>query len=753
MKKRLIITGSIIGLFLLILCLWFFTSFKDVIKKQTATIFKTEFIPSQNMSIESRDVFQQKDTLYNQFRNRFQYHYQTIGLASFADSSRMILISDPPPHFEADSIKSIFKEFVHSVEFKKHKMGYDGYSTDIIICIANATSENMELRIKELSKLLFLSDYKPAITQLPLKSGRVYFAKENIDYQISLYEFNQWFMEEDEFFIDLKDTSKKFSVETIFKTKKKGVFFSENPGFVAWAIQKKSDLKEQLSYIRQFTLDADLILGALSDSSMLVIIGREREATLEELPPLQVESILLLASVTEKELSQSLDVNDFLAGKMKNGRDWCPTYLSKELENTEFGHLMTITDILLKDWSEKGTIQEGNYRYPEPPYYPFERPLFKMLGINELVYNWNTADAMYAIDLDDVTIYTLNRTGSLPVSYFNSPESGRSIGRRYENKAYNYFATVGNTDLARVVQYTALYQLFIDNGITYKGNTYNAFPKNKPYLLLTPVKNLLTLFKNITDQQIESICDSVSRRRFDGYHKKKIEERLEENERNFPVKYSEIQREQIYRDFLKNDFENLKKMFKSSKTLLNQLNEEQFNKVARMLAYPRGERVNSQETYQIFLKSRKLRDLINAIGKNNLDLVGLDLQTVKNYFVNSLSGSSAKYLKTPACIITFNDFYTTGGHNISSRISRVKTMKNYKRSTSYVPESTSDNSDTPKTTSAPKTTKGTKGTGGKGTVKTTKTTTATPTVKKPTTSKIRSRGEVIPVKTRAKRGF
>lgn len=750
MKKKWIIIGFIIGFLILMLSLYLFTSLKDVVKKQTSTLFKTEFIPSQNMSIESRDVFQQKDTLYNQFRSQFQYHYQTIGLASFPDSSRMILISDPPPHFEIDSIKSIFKEFVHSVEFKKHKMGYDGYSTDIIISIANATSENIELRVKELSKILFLSDYKPAITQLPLKSGRVYFTKENIDYQISLYEFNQWFMEEDELFIDLQDTSKQFSVETIFKTKKKGVFFSENPGFVAWAIQKKSDLKEQLSYIRQFTLDADLILGALSDSSMLVIIGRERESSLEELPPLQVESILLLASVTEKELSQSLDVNDFLAGKMNNGRDWCPTYLSKELENTEFGHLMTITDILLKDWSEKGTIQEGNYRYPEPPYYPFERPLFKMLRINELVYNWNTADAMYAIDLDNVTIYTLNRTGSLPVSYFNSPESGRSIGRSYENKAYNYFATVGNTDLARVVQYTALYQLFIDNGITYKGETFNAFPKNKPYLLLSPVKNMLALFKNLTDQQIENIADSVSRRRYEGFHKKKIEEKLDENEQIFPVKYSQTQREQIHADFIKNEMDHLRKILRSSKTLLNQLSEEQFNKVSRMLAYPRGERVNSQETYQIFLKAKKLRELINAIGKNNLDILGLDLQDVKNYFVNNLSGSAAKYLKTPSCIITFNDFYTTGGHNISSRISRVKTMKNYKRSTAYVPENTSDS---PTTTNAPKTTKGTKGTGGKGTVKTTKATTGTPTTKKTTSGKIRSRGEVIPVKVRAKRGF
>ncbi|MEG1556531.1 MAG: hypothetical protein RR356_07395, partial [Bacteroidales bacterium] len=237
---------------------------------------------------------------------------------------------------------------------------------------------------------------------------------------------------------------------------------------------------EQVEYIRQFTLDADLILGALADSSTLVIIGREREVPLNELPPLYVETILLLASVTEKELSQSLDINDFLAGKMNNGKDWCPTYLSKELENTEFGNLMTLTDILLKDWSERGTIEEAYYRYPKPGYYPFDKPLFRKLGLHELVYNWNTANAMYAIDLNGTTLYTLNRTGSLPVSYFNSQESSTSIGYQYEQQAYHYFATLNNPDLVRVVQYTALYQLFMDNEITFSGNTHSVYPKNKP---------------------------------------------------------------------------------------------------------------------------------------------------------------------------------------------------------------------------------------------------------------------------------
>jgi hypothetical protein len=465
---------------------------------------------------------------------------------------------------------------------------------------------------------------------------------------------------------------------------------------VAWAIAKKSDLSEQIENIRQFTLDADLILGALSDSATLVIIGREREAALDELPPLNIESILLLASITEKELSQSLDINDLMAGKMRNGRDWCPTYLSRELENTEFGHLLTITDILLKDWSEKGTIQEASYRYPEPNYYPFDKPLFRKLGLNELVYNWNTANAMYAIDLKDITIYTLNRTGSLPVSYFNSQERSVSIGQKYENQAYHYFATIGNTDLARVVQYTALYQLFIDNEITYSGDVHTAFPKNKPYLLQKPASNLMQTLKNLTQDDIHRLSDTLSKIKFTEYQRDKIFEQLQNNEQKYNFTYSEEQKENILKEATQNAKQHFSNELYQVRSMLQALSEENFLKLAKYVSYPRGTRINNMESYNRMLKGRQINNLINMIGKNYLYFLGIDLNDVKNYFVNNLASSSGRYVKTPSIIVTYNDMLTTGGHNLSSKISRVKSMTNYKQS-NYVPK----DYDAPETSSTP----------------------------------------------------
>ena len=666
------------------------TGVGESVKRESARLFDYEYIPNQNVDIDRCEAAGMADSIYKDFRKKYRFHYQTVGMASFSDSSRMILLSDIPPHFETYSIAPIFAEFTHKTEQRKHPIGYDGYVTDVLILLGNATQENCDRLIRRLNRELFFSEYKPTVMALPAEEKRQYFAKENIDYQITLEEFNTWFMEEGEGFIHLDDTSKVMTVSDLFETKARGVYFSQQPGFVAWAVAKNEDIAAQVGNIRQFTLDADLILGALADSSTLVIIGRERQSPLNELPPLQIETILLLASTTEKELSQSLDINDLMAGKMNNGRDWCPTYLSRELENTEFGDLMTITDVLLKDWSEHGTIQEGYYRYPEPGYYPFDKPLFKKLGLNELVYNWNTAGAMYAIDREGYTIYTLGRTGSLPVSYFNSQERSQSIGYRYESQAYHYFATLGNTDLARVVQYTALYQLFIDNNISYSGNTYASFPKNKPFLLYKPTVELLDKIRKLSTEEIGLLADSLSHRSFKNYQKEHVDKQLHENEQRYNMSYSEENIDAIYRNVHRDTKAGIGKSIQEVKDMLGGLSEEQFKQLARFLSYPRGVKIRDRESYNTMLRGRKVNQLMRGVGKNNLDLLsrpdgsnifkdGMDLKEVKNWYAANLKGNAGRYMKTSSLIITYADLLTTGGHNLSSRISRVNSMTNYKR--------------------------------------------------------------------------
>ena len=679
-KVAIIICGAIllaVGLFAIF---GRHTKLAESVRQQTAVILKKEYIPDQNVDLASTLAFQNMDSLYNDFRQHFRMHYQTIATATFPDSSRVILLAEPAPFLEPDSIESICNRFTHQTSQRTFKIGYDGHVTDMVVVLGNATTENLDNLVAKISQQQFLSDYKPNALDLLDISKRQYFTQDNLDYQITLGEFDDWFFAAGEAFIDESDTANDLTVSDMFQEQQRGVFFSREPGLVAWSIRRDSDLSEQTADIRRFALDADLILGALRDSATLVVIGRERETPLEVLPPLRVETVLLVASISSKELSQSLDINDCMAGKMSNGRDWCPTYLSRELENTELGHLLTITDVLLKDWSENGTIQEACYHYPSPGRFPFDRPLFKKLGLSELVYNWNTANTMYAIDLPEYTIYTLNRTGALPVSYFHSQSSGTSVGAQYERQAGNYFARVGNTDIARVVQYVALYQLFMDNGITYKGKLlHSSFPSNKPYLLSKPCKDLLDILKNLTDIQIEEISDSLAFLHFAAYGEEQVNKQLRQHEREHNFTYTDDRTREIYRDVNQSEKRSLMEEFRGVRSMLNGLSEEEYTKLVRYLAYPRGTTVNSRETYNRMLRAQKVNNLLRHVGKNNLPLLGIDLAKVRDYFVGSLRNSGGRYLKTPSVIVTYNDLNTTGGHNISSKISRVGSTTNYKR--------------------------------------------------------------------------
>jgi hypothetical protein len=70
-------------------------------------------------------------------------------------------------------------------------MGYDGYSTDIIISIANATSENIELRIKELTAEFKDETDCELVVSLSNNDTIIFCCKSNcelMDYAIEIYD-------------------------------------------------------------------------------------------------------------------------------------------------------------------------------------------------------------------------------------------------------------------------------------------------------------------------------------------------------------------------------------------------------------------------------------------------------------------------------------------------------------------------------------------------------------------------------------
>jgi hypothetical protein len=89
------------------------------------------------------------------------------------------------------------------------------------------------------------------------------------------------------------------------------------------------------------------------------------------------------------------------------------------------------------------------------------------LQADAVTFNWNTEGAGYAVSAGGVQLLAVNRTGALPVSYFPDgipADRSNPIGP-YEQKAYEYFARTSDPNLARVVQYATLYQIFRRFGI------------------------------------------------------------------------------------------------------------------------------------------------------------------------------------------------------------------------------------------------------------------------------------------------
>jgi len=452
-------------------------------------------------------------SIYNDFRSKYPFHFQTVGLAEYSDNSCLFLIAEPTPEVTEEGIRQVFSQYDYSLDIKKHQLGYDGYIKDVLIVVRSVSHGQTVQLEKKLHKLLYASDYKAerATLELPVKKGKVFFTKDNINYKISLAELNDWFITKNELFFNTQ--GEKFGIKSLLNSARSGVYLSEKPGFVAWVINKNDNLYQKKSDIRQFALDSDLLLGAFSNTKKLIIIGRERQAgSLQELQPLCIETVLMLAAYRDPSLSQSLDMNDVLAGKVQGRNyDWCPTYLSDILENTEYGDLLTINDVLLKDWSESGKLQFFDVKYPNPKSYPFKKPLSDQLlnpqGQNSIVYNWNTTGAVCSMRMSDYSIYSLANTGALPVSYYNDQYSNVSVGDSYEKKAYQYFAEINNTDLARAVQYSFLYSVFYDNDI-YAHTTYiiKKASSIKPYLLEGKIRTLLINIKSASSSEVINIA-------------------------------------------------------------------------------------------------------------------------------------------------------------------------------------------------------------------------------------------------------
>jgi hypothetical protein len=409
------------------------------------------------------------ESAWREFRKEFSYHVQSIALLDH----KYLIISEPPPQVTLEGLADISPILANPRVFKR-TMGVDGWLKDIVFELPPILTERGRADLLDSVHLyVFGTTYRAETLELGGLPWRISkpetlelfglpqrISKPNtpprLDLRVSAADLYRWtFLENEQF--GRAGRRATATPAAILSGTETGIFYSSQPGLVLWVLPRELNISNRRREARQFAMDSDLILGALQGATQFAVVARERTLPTTSLPPLRFETIELLASVPRKNLAQSYERTYSLAGRINdNHHDWAPIYLSPELIDTEYGSLLNMTDQMLKSWTEAGRVRYTNFDYPDPGSFPFGKT-----GLADteqtVTYNWNTIGVGYKEMIGAYPVFALNRTGALAVSYI-AEDDLRLSGQ--EERAYRYFAQLNNPDLARVVQYAALYQIF-----------------------------------------------------------------------------------------------------------------------------------------------------------------------------------------------------------------------------------------------------------------------------------------------------
>lgn len=651
-------------------------------------------------NIENTMAYSDQLELWQEFREKNPNNYQTVGIKAYEDKSYNIILSEPSPSLSLEKLESFIEKY-HGIVFTHTcPMGIDGWLKDAVLCFNGVRKYKMPEFRSELFNLLYGTDYKAAFEDLSEIAGHTDFLKENINYQISAEELQKWFIDDGQLLIE-NGSNNEYSLEDLLNKELNGIYYTKEPGMVVWILNLYDDTPGDFDVpARMFALDSDLILGAVGKGNTVAIIGGERQLPLHELPPMRVETMKLLASTSKAELSQSYERNNIVAGKMTNGKDFAPIYLSPELWHTEYGSMLNVTDQMLKSWSENGEIEYESFVYSKPYDWAFVESAMRNLNVSELTYNWNTSGAGYSIDADDnnpYSVYALNRTGSLPVSYIpGDTDEITEDDKVYqaEENAYDFFSGLASPELTKVLEYTALYQIFKHYGyhLAYEPDSYAI----STYSADNAIKESLFNISQFGDSEKEIVRDNVKQEFIDKEEELKtlrsipFEKRTSEQNSRIETLFLLqilIDPEEVANETIAM-FDSLKESVNSYGDILL------FSRISHYLVNTRdidygalSELVSDDEAevsddlaaqYYAFL----LMENIEKIEQYNHHFHLYDLMKIRNGYIEDNRESHSNWIKCPTVVQSWSirdSINLVGGHNLDSRITPVKIDNSLKR--------------------------------------------------------------------------
>ncbi|MEM9273282.1 MAG: hypothetical protein AAGA80_10025 [Cyanobacteria bacterium P01_F01_bin.143] len=673
------------------------------------------FISSIILTITFGDyaVSQTQKDYWEEFRQKYPLHFQSLLISDpNEEGQRTLIISEPPPTFkpyEAEQIlEEVFGSIYLGIEERKHPIGFNGWVRDYVVTLSSPeefTQDAIERQVDDgiaaLSYRLYHTTYKAHALKLPIEESQQ-FSKAAPNLSITSGELKSWMVDSKREFISV-DTSESNTLENILDKNLTGVFLSQQPGFTILVLPRNEDIRTYWSDLRKFSLDSDIILGAITQENddALVIIGREREASLNDMPPLRPETILTLAATSDKELYQSFERTHLFAGKLVEGelegKDWAPIYLSDNLINTEFGSLLNITDQLLKSWSMAGQIEYANFPYPKQLVFPFDnKPLIERIDAGQILFNWNTSGLGAVYDFGNYEVFATTKTGALPITY------GSDLGEpgivrtgeltEFEEEGYDYFSQQSNLHLTRVTQYTALYQIFQafpvksfpwENHV----NSQNISQINNvfKYEVLEALRIIETGDKNLivkSQEELQAIFQEIQEtENIDPEVQELLEELKVFGDLKIVALENRLEEASQELEDLKNKYGfDLIDQFATyiaepRKFQLSQEVQERFQQIRQLLR--NGEIDENEFLEQIYQESSLMRVLVFGLLQDRYRGL-IKLVTNKDELLKRINAASdyksTSNIKTPTIVISQDTrelgFLFTGGHNLNSTVTK-----------------------------------------------------------------------------------
>lgn len=445
------------------------------------------------------------------FRSKFPGPTRTIGFQQFNDGSGVYIVSEPPARVDINSVDKVFDGYVHYIWTRRSPLGYDGYVKDLIIYTDGIPEICHDEIVCDLNRLVYGTDYKASVTPLPY-SGVMTSTNLSpaLNVTINDHTLRNLLSGEGKRFRNIL-TGVTTTVNEIAASQATGVYQGLSDDIVIWVLRHKEHINDHGRLFHIFALETDLLLGGVyarnkNDEGVVFIVGRKRQMDVMSIPPLRYDEMLTLASV-ESHLGQSLAITRPVYCNIEDTYNWCPGWMSPDIRNTEYGHLLTLTDIYLKFWLRGWEYDAKGYN-SFLPRNKFNPALLD--GYKDITFNWNTKDYIKATFFEDDIVIHFDNIGCLNCKIFDN-DNDTEIGK-VNTAAYEALRDVGSPEIMRVAQYTMLYSLLKLFDISAERPDDKGFTRVRDDVALYDgSKKILSRIRDLSDFEIDRIATSIYR--------------------------------------------------------------------------------------------------------------------------------------------------------------------------------------------------------------------------------------------------